>query len=154
MPRGESERRSCCNASCFAIESPLSYTLHFFASSFFHPRDRNMYERIVNARRQRLCLLDANQKQRASEYNTTTSSHAPKSDVQKAPTNDSVTADESDKSSMFSLASSSSTSSRQSPSFPSGAAIEKVPSACCQEEPHVPAPEGENEEHFIFELDL
>jgi len=114
----------------------------------------NMYERIVNARRQKLCLLDAHQKQRAREYDTMTSSHALKSDVQKAPSNDSVTADESDKSSMFSLASSSSTSSSQSPSFPSGTAIKNVPSECCKEELQVPAPEGENEEHFIFELDL
>eukprot|EP00804_Cyclotella_cryptica_P007234 CCRYP_009756-RA/>CCRYP_009756-RA protein AED:0.17 eAED:0.17 QI:954/1/1/1/1/1/2/282/119 len=112
----------------------------------------NMYERIVNARRQRLCLLDAHQKQRANE--SMTSSHAHKSDVQKASFNDSVTVDESDKSSMFSLASSSSTSSSQSPAFQFGATIQNAPSECCQEDKQVFVPEGENEEHFIFELDL
>jgi len=147
MPLGELERWSCCNTLRFALK-----THHLTRPVFSHCR--SMYERIVNARRQKLCLLDAHQKQRAREYNTTTSSYAPKSDVQKATSNDSVTADESDKSSMFSLASSSSTSSSQPPSFPLGTAIKNVPSEGCQEELQVVAPEGENEEHFIFELDL
>eukprot|EP00804_Cyclotella_cryptica_P004001 CCRYP_013910-RB/>CCRYP_013910-RB protein AED:0.11 eAED:0.17 QI:2357/1/0.66/1/1/0.66/3/0/243 len=118
-----------------------------------------MYERIVTARRQQLQSHDGYQKLRINNCNNTSSSHANfplhTSDLQKASSSDSVTVDDSDKSSMFSLASSLSTSSSLSASFLFGATIKNVPSECSQEEQQqVLVPERENEELFIFELDL
>ena len=118
-----------------------------------------MYERIINARRQRIRLLKAHQKLQDNECDNTISSHANssfiRSDLQEESSDDSFTADESDESSMFYLASSSSTCSRQSPPFLSVMAIKNVPSECYQEEQKVLVPEeGENEEYFIFEMDL
>ena len=137
----------------------LSYLTPHFLTSSFHLFDRKMYERIVNARRQRVCLLEAHQKLQDNECDNTISSHANssfiRSDLQEDSSNNSFTADESDESSMFYLASSSSTCSSQSPLFPSYAIIKIVSSECYQEEQKVLVPEeGENEEYFIFEMDL
>ena len=152
MPRGELGRWSCCNTLRFALKS------HHLTRPVFSPC-RNMYERIVNARRQRIRLLEAHQKLQDNEFDNTISSHANssfiRSDLQEESSDDSFTADESDESSMFYLASSSSTCSSQSPPFPSYATIKNAPSEFYQEELHVLAPEEEeNEEYFIFEMDL
>ena len=123
-----------------------------------------MYERIVNARRRRQCLLDAHRTlQQDNEYDNTISSHADdpfsKSVMQEEYSNDSFMADESDES----LASSSSTYSSQSVPFPSGAVFKNVSSECYQgiqkllvqaEHTELVPEEGENEEYFIFEIDL
>ncbi|KAL7480980.1 hypothetical protein ACHAW6_006658 [Cyclotella cf. meneghiniana] len=127
-----------------------------------------MYERIVNARRRRQCFLDAHRTlQQDNECDIKISSHADdplsKSDLQVEYSNDSLMADESDESSVFYLASLSSTYATQSTPFPSGAVFKDVPSECYQEEQKVLVQEeqkvlvleeGENEEYFIFEIDL